>query len=278
VRPDDRVRAFRYHCKARIGQQNGQPVPGGAGRHDPVLSALHDQDRDGNAGNVSTEVFPPRDRAAQRRGRGHPDGGVEAVLPRLVADPAAAEQVEVVVPVQVRLDSRRAVGGEFNEEIVVDAPVSPVRVGGGPGQERRQRCQQRRGADPPLPVGCQVAGHFPGSGTAAGEHRAPQVQFFQQHVQVGGKRVVVIAGAGPAGGAAAAPVIGDDAVPGTEQGRLLLLPGAPVGQVAVDQDDGRARPVVLVMDPDVSGVLPADRDIRHHEPAFRRRQRATSMP
>jgi hypothetical protein len=58
------VRAFRYHGKARIGQQNGQPVPGGAGRHDPVLSALHDQDRDGNAGNVSTEVLPPRDRAA----------------------------------------------------------------------------------------------------------------------------------------------------------------------------------------------------------------------
>jgi hypothetical protein len=64
VRPDDRVRAFRYHCKARIGQQNGQPVPGGLGRHDPVLSALDDQGRDGNAGNVSTEVFPPRDRAA----------------------------------------------------------------------------------------------------------------------------------------------------------------------------------------------------------------------
>jgi hypothetical protein len=30
--------------------------------------------------------------------------------------------------------------------------------------------------------------------------------------------------------------------------------------------------VVLVVDPDVTGVLPADRDMRHHEPAFRRRQ------
>jgi len=60
VRPDDRVRAFRYHHKTGSSQQNGQAVPGGAGRHDPVLSALHDQDRDGNAGKISAEVFPPR--------------------------------------------------------------------------------------------------------------------------------------------------------------------------------------------------------------------------
>jgi hypothetical protein len=58
---------------------------------------------------------------------------VEAVLPCLVADPGAAEQVEVVVPVQVGLDRRRAVGGEFGEERVVDARVSPLWVGGGPG-------------------------------------------------------------------------------------------------------------------------------------------------
>src|SRR5712691_5262825 len=99
VRPDDRVRAFRYHCEAGIGQHDGQAVPGGAGRHDPVLCALHDQDRDGDAGNIGVEVLLPRGRAAQRRGRGRPDSDVEAVLPRLVTYPAAAEQVDVVVPV-----------------------------------------------------------------------------------------------------------------------------------------------------------------------------------
>jgi hypothetical protein len=231
---------------------------------------LHDQDRDGNAAEIRAEVLPPRGRAAQRRGRGYADGSVEAVLPCLVADPAAAEQVDVVVLVEVGLDSRRPVGGELEEEVVEDVPVGPLRVGGGPGQERRQRCQQDSGADPPLPVGSQVAGHFAGPGTAAGQDRVPQVQFLHERVQVGGEPVVVIAAAGPAGGPAATPVIGDDAVPDGEQLCFLLLPGPPVGQVTVDQDDGRARPVVLVVDPDVGGVLPADRDVRHHEPAFRR--------
>src|SRR6516225_1865540 len=118
MRPDDRVRAFWYHDLAGISQQNSQAVPGGGRRHDPVLGALYDQDRDGDAGKISAKVFPPRQGAAQRRRRGHRDGDVEAVLPRLVADLAAADQVEVVVLVQVRLDGRGAVGVELDEEIV----------------------------------------------------------------------------------------------------------------------------------------------------------------
>src|SRR5580704_9997286 len=109
MRPDDRVRTLRYHSKAGVSQQRGQAVPGGTGWHDPVLIALHDQDGNGDPGNVSAEILRPGSCTAECRGRRHPDGSVEAVLPRLVTDPAAAEQVNVVIPVQVGLDCRWAV-------------------------------------------------------------------------------------------------------------------------------------------------------------------------
>ena len=110
--------SVRYHRAAGIGQHDGQAVPGCAGRHYPILSALHDQDRDCDAGNIGPEVFPPCGRTALGRRSGHLDRDLEAVLPGLVADAAAAEEVDVVVAVQVCLDRGRPVKSEFDEEVV----------------------------------------------------------------------------------------------------------------------------------------------------------------
>ena len=78
-----------------------------------------------------------------------------------------------------------------------------------------------------------------------------QVQVLQQGVQVGGEGVVVIAGGRLAGLAEPAPVVGDDPVPGLEQGRDLLVPGAAAERVAVDQHDRLAGAMILVVDLDV---------------------------
>jgi hypothetical protein len=55
-----------------------------------------------------------------------------------------------------------------------------------------------------------------------------QVEVLQQRVEVGGEGVVVIADGGLAGLAEPAPVVGDDPVPGLQQNRDLLVPGAAV--------------------------------------------------
>src|SRR5690348_11357909 len=85
-------------------------------------------------------------------------------------------------------------------------------------------------------------------------------------MEIGGERVEVISGAGPARGAEAAPVVGDHPVPGGEQGCLLLFPRVPVLRVAVDQHDRGTGPVIFLVDPDGGCILPPDGDKRHRGP------------
>jgi len=109
---------------------------------------------------------------------------MEAVLPGLVADAAAAEEVDVVVAVQVCLDRYRPVKSEFDEEIVEDGPVSSVRVRVGPGQERRERRERRQqhcAAHTPLPVSSQVAGYLP---SLIAGHRNPLAADDDAHRQI----------------------------------------------------------------------------------------------
>ena len=75
------------------------------------------------------------------------------------------------------------------------------------------------------------------------------VQALQQRMQVGGEGVVVIPAGRLAGLAEPAPVIGDDPVPGGQQGRDLLVPGPAAERVAVDQHDGLAGAVIFVVVP-----------------------------
>jgi hypothetical protein len=58
------------------------------------------------------------------------------------------------------------------------------------------------------------------------EHGVAQVQVLQQGIEVGGEGVVVIPRGRLAGLAEPAPVVGDDPVPGVQQDRDLLVPGA----------------------------------------------------
>jgi len=85
----------------------------------------------------------------------------------------------------------------------------------------------------------------------AHQDRLAQVQVLQQRAEVGGEGVVVIAGGGLAGLAEPAPVVGDNPVPGVQQGRDLPVPGAAAERVPVDQHDGLAGAVILVVDLDV---------------------------
>src|ERR1700731_3045585 len=85
-------------------------------------------------------------------------------------------------------------------------------------------------------------------------------------MKIGGQRVEVISGAGPARGAEAPPVVGDHPVPGGQQGGLLLFPRVPVQRVPVHQHDRSTGPVILVVDPDRGRILPPDSDKRHRDP------------
>ena len=93
-----------------------------------------------------------------------------------------------------------------------------------------------------------------------GQHGVAQVQVFQQGIEVGGEGVVVIPGCRLAGLAEPAPVVGDDPVPGLQQDRDLLVPGAAAERVAVDQHDGLAGAMIGVVDLDVGAVLSSDFD------------------
>src|SRR4029077_6937695 len=101
------------------------------------------------------------------------------------------------------------------------------------------------------------------------------VELVEQHLQVRGERVVVVAGRWPARVAEAAAVVGDDTMAGVEQHGELFVPGTAAQRVAVNQDDRLSRPVVLVMQLDVARVLLSDLDVRHPA-SFRSGGRASS--
>ena len=93
-------------------QQRGKPLAGGLVGQDAILVAVDDQDGDADRGEVAPEVFQAGCDAAEGGvGRGG-DGDVEAVLPRLVADPAAAQEIDVVGVVQEVFHRGRPVGGD----------------------------------------------------------------------------------------------------------------------------------------------------------------------
>src|SRR4029077_20819574 len=95
VGPDDRVRPARDDSGAGVLQQRGQPLAGGLVGQDAVLVAVDGQDGNFDPGQVSPEVSQAGADAADGGVSRGGDGDVEAVLPRLVADPAAAQDIDV---------------------------------------------------------------------------------------------------------------------------------------------------------------------------------------
>src|SRR5690242_21674167 len=85
---------------AGVLQQRGKPAAGGLVGQDAVLVAVNDQDGDADRGQIAAEVFQAGGDASEggvgRRG----NGDVEAVLPRLVADPVPAQEIDVVGAIQ----------------------------------------------------------------------------------------------------------------------------------------------------------------------------------
>src|SRR4029077_7825302 len=79
----------------------------------------------------------------------------------------------------------------------------------------------------------------------------------------GGEGVALIHGGRPAGLAEPAPVVGDDPVPGVQQHRDLLVPGAAAERVALDPHGGLAGAVLLVVDLNVGVVLLTDGNCGH---------------
>jgi hypothetical protein len=141
--------------------------------------------------------------------------------------------------------------------------VDPVRVVLRLRQEGRDGGQERGLGDAARAVRAEVAGDLAGAHREADQRRVAHIERFHQGVQVGGEGVVVVADRRLAGLAEAAAVVGNDPVTGAEQGRDLLFPGPPAEREAVDEDDGTARAVVLVVELDRRRILLTDRHPRH---------------
>src|SRR6202012_783383 len=175
------------------------------------------------------EVLPPRRRAAQCGGRGDPDSDVETVLPGLITDLAAPEQIEVVVAVKEGLDGCRAVGGELGESPAEESGPGSVLSCVSPGRERGHRREQRHCADPVLAVDSKVTDHRASPAAGRDQDHVPGIEGFEQHAEVGGERVVVVARDWTAGIPRTAAVVTNDAVTGVQKGWFLFLPGLQVG-------------------------------------------------
>jgi glutamate synthase domain-containing protein 3 len=70
-------------------------------------------------------------------------------------------------------------------------------------------------------------------------------------VEVLGEGVVVVAGSWLAGVAETAAVISNDALAGGEEDGNLFLPGGAAERISVDENDGIAGAVVLIIKVDV---------------------------
>ncbi|MGX1120470.1 hypothetical protein RKD37_005833 [Streptomyces ambofaciens] len=148
-------------------------------------------------------------------------------------------------------------------DAVEDVLGQAVRVVVPSDEEGLQGGQEGELRDPLVAVSSGVAGEFAGAHREPDEDDIAQVQGLQQGIQVGGEGVVVVAGADLRRAAEAAAVVGDDAVAGGEQLARLALPAVAVERVAVDEDDGLTRALVLVVELDRRAVLVPDGYVSH---------------
>src|SRR5438128_12661398 len=96
MRPGDVVRTALDRDQRAIGDQRGKPRRGRVEREEAVLRAVHDEYRDVDLRQIGPEVGQPGiDARVAREWRGA-GRDVEARLPRALADPGAAEDVEAV--------------------------------------------------------------------------------------------------------------------------------------------------------------------------------------
>ena len=177
--------------------------------------------------------------------------------------------VHVVEVLQEPLEPGQSVGGRRSGEPVEQRRRRPDRVVVGLQEERRDRGDQHRFADPCGAVGAQVAGDLTGAHRMPDQYCVLQVQMLDEGVVVGGEGVVVVAGGRLAGLPPAPAVVQDHPVTGRQQHRHLLLPCRSVQRIPMGQHHRGTGTVVLVVDLDVAGVLSTDFEVRHHAPPCR---------
>jgi hypothetical protein len=148
VGPDDRVRPACDDGGANVLQQRRKPSAGDLVGQHAILVAVDHQDGDADRGEIGPEVFQAGGDAADGGVGGRRERHVEAVLPRLIADPAAAQQVDVVGAVHEVLHRGRPVGGDPRRDALENAAVDAVTIVGRLEQERQQRGDQHRRPDP----------------------------------------------------------------------------------------------------------------------------------
>ena len=113
--------------------------------------------RDVDLPEVGAEVGQPGADAGVGRERRGTDRNIEARLPGTVADPGAAEDVEVVEVVEEALEERVAILDDRRLDPFEDLTVDALRVVVGLEHERRDRPEQHRLAHTLRAVGAEVA-------------------------------------------------------------------------------------------------------------------------
>src|SRR5258708_21701906 len=128
-----------------------------------------------------------------------------------------------------------------------EASVHALGIVSGLQEERRNIGEYDRRAHALHSVFPQVARHFAATHREADERAVMQVQFADKFVQVLGERVVVIAGGWLAGLAESPAVVGDHAVACFQKNGHLLFPGGAAEWISVNQNNGLAGAVVLII-------------------------------
>jgi hypothetical protein len=266
VSPGDVVGSAVDGDDGEVLDETGESLGGVGVGQDAVGVAVDEQDRHVDPGEVVAEVGQPAVDAGVGGVGGGGQSDIEAVVPRLVADPGAGQHVDVVGVVEKVLEVGGSVGDDRGLEVVEDGPLHTVGVVVGFEQERGNGAHQDGLADSRGAVGGKVAGHFAGAHGEPDQDALCEFEVLKDRVKVIGQGVVVVADAGSTGVAKAAAVVGDDAVSGVQQDAFLLFPGVPVQWVSVDQDNRLPGAVILVVEVDVVGVFFSDGDDGHGGP------------
>ena len=176
-------------------------------------------------GDVGAEVFEPGVDAVEEGVIAGGGADVEAGVDGLVGDIGAADYLLVVEVFEEGLEEGEAVGLDALLDAFEDLGVDAFGVVGGVAESGRDgRHEDGLGDAAGLGVLAEVAGDFAAAHAEADEGDVLEVEGLDELVGVAGEGVVVVADGGLGGAAKAAAVVGDDAMPGGEQGCSLALP------------------------------------------------------
>src|SRR6202023_2834954 len=95
-----------------------------------------------------------------------------------------------------------------------------------------------------------IPGNLASAHREANKRNVREFERVEHRIEVGRKRVVVVANGGLAGSAEASAVVGDNAMTGGKQCRGLLFPRRAVQRPAVYENHRRSGAMILVVEID----------------------------